>query len=76
MMKEEGGGALGTTIDSGSESIQSTASALRWVNGGGCKWVPQDLRAPLIPFVAGTQALPLRVCSRLREGRCSAASLP
>lgn len=70
-MKEEGGGALGTTVGSGSESIQSTASALRWVNGGGCKWVSQDLRALLIPFIAGTQALPLRVCPHMREGRCS-----
>lgn len=36
MMKQEAG-ALGTTVGSGSESIQSTASALRWVSGGGCK---------------------------------------
>lgn len=46
-MEEEGGGAPGTTVGSGSESIRSTASALRWV--------PQDLRALLILVTAGTR---------------------
>lgn len=33
--------------------------------------MPQDLRALLIPFTAGSQALALRVCPTMREGHCS-----
>lgn len=65
-MEEEGGGAPGTTVGSGSESIRSTASALRWV--------PQDLRALLILVTAGTQALLLRVCPNMGEGSYLVAS--
>lgn len=68
IMKEEGGGALRTTVDGHSESILSRASALRRQSGGGCMSVPQDLCAHLILFTTGTQALPSQHMSHQEGG--------
>ncbi|CAK6440096.1 unnamed protein product [Pipistrellus nathusii] len=72
MMKEEGEGLWG--VVSGSESIRSTASALRRVNGGGCKWclrtcVPSSSCAPWYPGPASPRV-------SQHEGRRSLAASP
>lgn len=72
-MTEEGRGPLGTTMDGGSESILSTASAL---SGGGCKWATQGLCALLIPFTAGAQALPSQRVSQCEGGLSGGLFLP